>query len=72
MVRHTEYHDIKLLTTVCVVLSWPRGAPRCDIKPGHGAQTPDNLNVAVNKMGSAEWKVSDFLALFLDKENKTT
>ena len=53
------------------VLSWPRGAPRCDIRPGHGVQTPDNLNVAVNKMGPGEWKVSAFLAQFQDKENTT-
>merc|ERR1711934_254146 len=45
-------------TLISTVLSWPRGAPRCDIRPGHGAQAPDNLNVAVNKMGPAEWKIT--------------
>ena len=49
-------------------LAWPRGAPRCNIRPGHGAQLPDNLNVAVNKQAQGKWKVG---ALIQVKHFKT-
>merc|ERR1719259_691534 len=36
---------------------WPSGAPRCNIRPGHGSETEENVTVNVTSLGDARWKV---------------
>ena len=39
------------------VCSWPRGAPRCDVRPGHGSQRSAGVTGNVQSIGGGRWRV---------------
>ena len=37
---------------------WPRGAPRCNVRPGHGSQRSAGVSVGVTSLGSNRWRLT--------------
>ena len=40
------------------VFSWPRGAPRCGVRPGHGSQRSSGVRLGVENIGGGRWRVT--------------
>ena len=37
---------------------WPSGAPRCNIRPGHGSQVSTPVNATLSNLGEGNWSLT--------------
>merc|ERR1719474_1405399 len=57
MIQLLQFLFVSLSLYLPKASCWPSGAPRCNIRPGHGSETEQNVTLNVTSLGDARWKV---------------